>query len=385
MKELKLPDLGEGLQEAEIVNWLIKEGDSVEADQPIVAVETAKAVVEVPSPYSGTIEKLHYREGDIVEVGASLVSFAEDSGVRTNQEGESESKAAPSLHQDKGTVAGSLTESNEVVQEDEQSLSSRSSGGFRCTPAVRALARKMGVELNVITPTGPNDTITKADVERVHKILSEVEPIEELRGVRRAMAQVMVTARDEVMHASIMDDADISEWPKKTDITIRIIRALVAGCKSEPALNSWFFPKDTGRRLLKKVHLGVAMNTEDGLFVPVLEDVGNRSPEELRTALDELKENVRKRSVPPEKLRGHTITLSNFGMFAGKYGTPVVVPPTVAILAAGRIHDTILPVEGKPVMRKILPLSVSIDHRAVNGGETARWLKAVIDDLEMPN
>lgn len=379
MKELKLPDLGEGLQEAEVVNWLVKEGEAVETDQPLVAVETAKAVVEVPSPCNGTIKKLHFEEGDIVAVGAVLVSFQDGAVVGS-------AAAAPkeAVRADRGTVVGTFTESNEVVSEEEGDSIAGRGTAFRCTPAVRALARKLSVELSVVTPTGPNETITKADVERVHKILSEVEPIQELRGVRRAMAQVMVTAREEVMHATIIDDADITGWPPKTDITIRLVRAIVQACKAEPALNAWFFPKEWGRRLLKQVHLGIAMDTEDGLFVPVIQDVGNRNPEELRQALNTLKQNVRNRTVPPEQLRGHTFTLSNFGMFAGKYGTPVVVPPTVAILAAGKIHESIRPVDGQAAVRRIMPLSVSLDHRAVNGGESARWLKAAIDDLEMP-
>lgn len=378
MSELKLPDLGEGLQEAEIVEWMVQEGDTVEADQPLVSVETAKAVVEVPAPVSGVIEKLHFQEGDLVEVGALLVTFKGGDGVRDATPA-SPAKAAP--RKDSGTVAGSLQESNEIVAEAEESLSARSEGGFKCTPAIRALARKLGIELNVVTPTGPNDTITRGDVERVHKILSEVEPIEELRGVRRAMAQTMVTARDEVMHATIMDEADITDWPEKSDVTIRIIHAIVHASQEEPALNGWFFPKETGRRLLKKVHLGIAMDTSDGLFVPVLQDVANRSPEDLRQGLNELKQHVRNRSVPPEQLRGHTFTLSNFGMFAGKYGTPVVVPPTMAILAAGRIHDGIRAVNGSPEIRRVLPLSLSIDHRAINGGEAARWLKAAMESL----
>lgn len=382
MSELKLPDLGEGLQEAEIVQWMVQEGDTVEADQPLVSVETAKAVVEVPAPQDGTIQKLHYAEGDIVEVGALLVTFEGGEENSGKQKEQTEPEAKTPTRKDSGTVAGSLQESNEVVVEAEERLSTRSAGGFKCTPAVRALARKLGIELNVVTPTGPNDTITRGDVERVHKILSEVEPIEELRGVRRAMAQTMVTARDEVMHATIMDEADITDWPEKSDVTIRIIQAIVHASQEEPALNGWFFPKETGRRLLKKVHLGIAMDTSDGLFVPVLPDVGNRSPDDLRQGLNELKNHVRNRSVPPEQLRGHTFTLSNFGMFAGKYGTPVVVPPTMAILAAGRIHDGIRAVEGNPEIRRVLPLSLSIDHRAINGGEAARWLKAAMESLK---
>ncbi len=387
MNELVLPDLGEGLQEAEIVSWLVREGDVVEADQPIVAVETAKAVVEVPAPVTGKVARIHHKEGDIVEVGSVLVSFEGAAKVHPSPAAKPAEPAPPApkpvvRRPDRGTVAGSLDVGDDVVNEDEESVRSRAPGGVKAIPAVRALARKLNVDLKVVTPTGPKDSITKADVERVYKILQEVEPMEELRGVRRAMSQIMATAHSEIVDATIIDDADIHAWKEGNDVTIRLIRAIVAGNEAEPSLNGWFFPKELGRRLLKKVHLGIAMDTADGLFVPVIEDVGNKSPELLRSELNELKQAVRARSIPPEKLRGNTITLSNFGMFAGKYGTPIVIPPTMAILATGRIFEAVKMVDGKAEARRMIPLSVNFDHRAITGGECARWLKAVIEDLE---
>lgn len=395
MKELKLPDLGEGLQEAEVVSWLVQEGDTVRADQPIVSVETAKAVVEVPSPVEGVLAKRHFEEGEIVEVGQVVASF-EVAGEEADapaeaapeapasDNGDTPPEAAEGPRKDSGTVAGALEESNEVVREDEASVGGKKHAGIKATPAVRALARKLDVDLEVVTPTGPNDTITRGDIERVHQILKEVEPITEVKGVRRAMCQAMGMARNEVMHATIMDDADISAWPEKPDITVRLIRSICAACKAEPSLNGWFFPKEMGRRLLKKVHLGLAVDTGDGLFVPKIEDAGNRTPEELRAAVNQLKDDVRSRSVPPEQLRGHTITLSNFGMIAGKYGNPVVIPPTMAIVAAGKIHKAVRVVDAQPAVRKLIPLSLSFDHRVITGGEASRWLGAMIADLEQP-
>lgn len=386
MKELKLPDLGEGLQEAEILEWLVQPGEDVRADQPLVSVETAKAVVEIPAPVSGRLGKIHFETGDLVEVGQVIASFetgevAEAPAAESPPEEPEPSPDAPK--KDSGTVAGALQESNEVVNEEAGAIGGRKSAGIKAAPAVRALARKLDVDLEVVTPTGPNDSITRTDVERVHKILNEVEPITEVRGVRRAMSQAMVMARNEIMHATVMDDADITDWPEKPDITVRLIRAIASACKEEPSLNGWFFPKENGRRLLKRVDLGLAVDTGDGLFVPKIEDVGNATPDELRAAINKLKQDVRSRSVPPEQLRGHTITLSNFGMITGKYGNPVVVPPTMAIVAAGRIHESVRPRNGEIAIRKVIPLSLAFDHRVITGGEATRWLGAMIADLEL--
>jgi pyruvate dehydrogenase E2 component (dihydrolipoamide acetyltransferase) len=163
---------------------------------------------------------------------------------------------------------------------------------------------------------------------------------------------------------------------------LRLIRAIVSGCRAEPLLNAWYDSHAIGRRVLEKIDLGIAVDTADGLFVPVLRNVSNRSAAELRQGLDHLKAAVTDRSVPPEELRGQTITLSNFGTMAGRYATPIVVPPAVAILGSGKIRDAILAVDGQPAVRRILPLSLTFDHRCVTGGEAGRFMGALIGDLE---
>jgi 2-oxoisovalerate dehydrogenase E2 component (dihydrolipoyl transacylase) len=365
MKIFKLPDLGEGLQEAEIVEWHVKVGDDVEADQPILSVETAKAIVEIPAPYSGRIAKLFGKPGDIAHLGAPLVGF----------EGEAK-------EEDTGTVVGKMEVGAKVLSDAPAGVT-RAAGGIKATPAVRALARKLEVDLAMVTPTGADGLITAGDVERVHKILSEAGPQEVLRGVRRAMAQNMTLANAEVAAATLMDEADIDVWPEKTDVTIRLIRALVAGCRAEPSLNAWYDSQAVGRRVLKKIDLGIAADTPDGLFVPVLRDVGNRDASDLRRGLENLKRDVRARKIPPEELRGNTITLSNYGTIAGRYAAPVVLPPTVAILGAGKIRNAVVAVDGQPAVHRIMPLSLTFDHRTVTGGEAGRFLAAVIADLEL--
>ncbi|MEC5409302.1 dihydrolipoamide acetyltransferase family protein [Paraburkholderia sp. MPAMCS5] len=369
MKIFKLPDLGEGLREAEIVEWHVKSGDDIRADQPLLSVETAKAIVDIPSPQSGRVVKLFGQVGDIVHLGAPLVAF----------EGAADEA-------DAGTVVGHVEIGQHVVQEAPAALGGGAGAGvgaIKAIPAVRALARKLDVELSMVTPSGPEGVITAADVRRVAKIFTDLGPPEVLRGVRRAMAQNMARAQSEVAAATVIDDADINGWPPHTDVTIRLIRALVAGCRAEPALNAWYDGHAGRRHLLDKVDLGIAVDLPDGLFVPVLRNVAHRDAADLRAGLDRMRADIRARKIPPEELRGNTITLSNFGMIAGKYAAPVVVPPTVAILGAGRIHEQVVASGGVPVVHRILPLSLTFDHRVVTGGEAARFLAAAIADLQM--
>jgi len=361
----KLPDLGEGLQEAEIVEWHVKPGDEVQADQPLLSVETAKAIVEIPAPYSGRIEKLYAKPRDIVHLGAPLVGY-EGSG----DEGDS------------GTVVGEMQVGLQVVAEEPVGFG-RGATGIKVSPAVRAIAHRLDVDLSLVTPSGPDALITAADVQRAAKLLAEAGPPEPLRGVRRAMARNMALAHAEVAPATIIDDADIHAWVPGTDVTIRLVRAIVAGCKAEPALNAWYDSHALARRVLKKIDVGIAVDTPDGLFVPVLRDAGNRDAADLRSGLDRMHTDVNARKIPPEELRGYTITLSNFGMIAGKYAAPVVVPPTVAILGAGRIADQVVAVGGSAAVHRIMPLSLTFDHRAVAGGEAGRFLAAVIADLRL--
>jgi pyruvate dehydrogenase E2 component (dihydrolipoamide acetyltransferase) len=185
--------------------------------------------------------------------------------------------------------------------------------------------------------------------------------------------------------ATLVDDADIHAWPKGTDVTVRLIRAIVAGCKAEPALNVWYDAKGGWRRLVKKVHIGIAVDTPDGLFVPVLRDCGSRDAADLRRGLDNMRRDVEARKIPADELRGNTITLSNFGMIGGRYSAPVVLPPTVAIIGAGRIMNAVVADEGKPAVHRVVPLSVTFDHRAVTGGEAGRFLAAMTADLAKPD
>ena len=261
-------------------------------------------------------------------------------------------------------------------------MNRRTGVAVKATPAVRALARKLDTDLGIITPSGPGGSISAEDVRRVADRLKELGPIELLRGVRRVMATKMIQSGAEVIPATIVDDADVEHWPRDTDVTIRLLKALSAGCRAESALNAWFDSHAMGRRVLDKIDIAVAMDTKDGLFTPVLRNAGNRDDASLESGMEKLKADVSNRTVPAQQMRGYTITISNFSMIAGRYAVPVVLPPTVAILGAGRIEQRPVIVQDAVTAHRILPLSLAFDHRAVTGGEAARFMVAVIGDLE---
>ncbi len=379
MKIFPLPDLGEGLPEAEIVRWHVGPGDHVVTDQPLVAVETAKAIVEIPSPRTGTIARLYGEPGDIVQTGDPLVEFAEGPGVDSGTVvGEVRVKQAEPAAADIARVTPPGDAPPPARRQAAATL------GIRATPAVRALAQRHGVDLGIVTPSGRDGTVLASDVERAAKILREVGPLEPLRGVRRAMALNMARAHAEVAAVTVVDDVDISAWDADEEPTLRLVRAIVAACATEPALNAWFDAHAVGRRVLQKIDLGIAVDTADGLFVPVLRDVGRRDRADLAAGLARLKADTRARSIPPEEMRGQTLTLSNFGAIGGRYASPIVVPPTVAIVGAGRGRDAAVVRDGQLAIGRLLPLSLTFDHRAVTGGEATRFLVALGADLARP-
>lgn len=364
MKTFTLPDLGEGLQEAEIVAWHVSAGDRVIADQPLVSVETDKAVVEVPAPWSGTVVAIHGEVGDVVSVGAPLTDFEE----------------TPS--EDTGALVGELeqAEAGKKVTKPK-----KASGKVKAAPAVRALATELGVDLASVHASGPNGSITRADVEKAGKgdAIEIPEGYEPLRGPRRAMAQNMVRSGAEIVPATLTDDADVHAWwSPEIDVTVRLVRAMVRACEAEGALNAWYDGAQLARKLHKNVDLGIAIDSAEGLFVPVLREVGGKEAAQLRSEIDALREKIKSRRVTPDTLRGPTMTLSNFGTMAGRYAALAIMPPQVAILGVGRIRPETVPIDGEIVIRLCMPLSLTFDHRAVTGGEAARFMTVLIEDLE---
>lgn len=397
MTTFNLPDLGEGLPEAEIVAWHVKEGDSVDVDQPMLSVETAKAVVEVPSPYKGKITKLHAKAGDTVQTGKPLVEFEGAAGAAKAAPAKESTGDAPAAGQ--GMVVGHMAsiDGEFVDRAIAGGGQRRTQGGrVRAAPAVRMLAKRLNVALQQCRATGRHGLVTVDDVLAVANLgaararqqspsVPGLTDADKLRGTRKAMSNSMSLSRDEVAMCTIFDDADIETWPKGQDITARLIRAIVAGAKAEPGLNALFDPAGPARKLMNEVHLAIAVDTGEGLIVPVLRDVGAKSAGELREALNGLKERTRNRTVSPDEMRDYTFTLSNFGTMAGRYATPLVVPPTVAILGSGKLQRDVVAGETAPEIHTRIPLSLTFDHRCITGGEACRFLAAVIADLAKPS
>ncbi len=334
MKNFKLPDLGEGLPEAEIVEWHVKVGDVVAVDQVLVSVETAKAIVEVPSPEAGTVAKLFGEPGDIIHTGEPLMAY----------EGEGD---------DSGTVVGELKKADAGARKDTFIV-------------------------------GAAESSKRARANRASYRTRSLPEAEALRGTRRTMAKNMAASHAQVVPVSIFEDVDIGEWKKGTDITMRLVQAIAAACETSPVMNSWFDGETLSRRLMDEVHVGIAVDTPEGLFVPVLRDVNHRPMEDLRNGLQNLREAVATRKIPPSEMQGATITLSNFGTMTGQYANPIVSPPQVAIVGAGAIRDKVVAMNGQATVRPILPLSVTFDHRAATGGEASRFLGALISALGKP-
>ncbi len=434
MTTFHLPDLGEGLAEAEIIRWHVKVGDQLKVDQPMLAVETAKAVVEVPAPYSGTVIALHGKPGDVIATGAVLIEFIVEgtqpqaaqgvAAVGPGAQGDSQVARAAAPHRDSGTIVGNMPTSDEELiepaltgaQTGSGAGARKSSGRLRAAPAARAVAKRLGVDLSRVQGTGRGGLITVDDVvaatapsasvtafrstlatQRGIGVISSsaastaklaasgnataVEP-EKLRGLRRSMAQSMSLARDNVAGCTIFDDADLHRWGAGQDVTTRLLRGIAVGCKAEPGLNAWLDDTAHSRLLLSRVDVGIAVDTPEGLIAPVVRDVGGRTAAQVRQDINRLKRAARDRSIGAEDLKDFTIMLSNFGMIAGRYATPVVVPPAVAIVGAGRLTHDVVAVMGRIEAHLRLPLSLTFDHRSVTGGEAARFMAALLADLE---
>ncbi len=375
MKIFYLPDLGEGLAEAEIREWYVKEGDTVVVDQPLVSMETAKAVVDVPSPYAGKIIKLHGTANQIIKTGAAFITYETDD--------------APQSEKDKGSVVGKLETSEKKWDDGNVIIGGKQSTGtsIKAMPAARVLAKHLNVDLQSVPPTGPQGLITPDDVKNFADNKTDSSPSklvkgEALHGVRRVMAQAMMQSHREIVPVTIVDDADITDLPVKADLTVLILKAIVAGVKAEPAMNAWFDGKTLERQLFSEVNVGLAVDTPEGLFVPVIKHTENRDDRSLRESVDQYKTAVSTRSISPSDLQGATITLSNFGTIAGRYATPIVIPPAVAILGCGRGREVAVSRKGQMTLGRILPLSLTFDHRAATGGEATRFLGAVIKFLQ---
>lgn len=408
MREFKLPDLGEGLTEAEIVEWHVAANDEIKLNQPLVSVETDKAVVEVPSPVTGRVISLHGEAGDVIPVGDVLARFdvpgSADAPAKEDipSPGREDILAADGKHEAPGVV-GELPASA-MVMSDTTGSAATAPGKQRvkAVPSVRALARELGVDLTRIEGSGPGGRITARDVAGAAKA-AEADPgprasrpqtgdtgftptsatEEKLSGPRRAMFHSMTASHTEVALCTVMDDADIHDWESPRDFTPRLIRAMVAGARAEPRLNGTFSAGTGVLSMSEDVHMGLAMETPHGLIVATIFNAGNLSLDELRDEVARLKKAGADRTLKPGEVRGYTVTLSNIAGGSSRYATPLMVPPTVGILGSGAAREEVVAVNGEIAIRRVLPLSLTFDHRCVAGADASRFLGAVVADLKL--
>jgi len=400
-KQFKFPDVGEGITEGEIVKWRVKEGDEVEEDQALADIETDKAVVEVPSPYSGTVLRLHFKEDDIVKVGQPLVTIGE--------KGEDPDKITPeeTPHEEETpapSVVGDIKESAREIKE------------ILAAPKVRKLALELKLDIKNIKGTGREGRITEEDVKKAAsggkkepadkpavKIKSKYDfygTLERipLRGVRRATAKKMAESISHAAHVTHCDEADVGKLvrlrekmkaeadKKKIKLTYLpfIVKALISALKKHPTLNATL-EEDTEEIVIKEYYnIGIAVDVPDGLIVPVIKYAEQKDLFALAEEIQSMAENAKARKLDLADLKGGTFSITNVGMLGGEYATPIINYPEVAILATMKIADRVRVIDGEMKIVKTLPLCLSFDHRVIDGAEAARFMNDLIHSLEDP-
>jgi pyruvate dehydrogenase E2 component (dihydrolipoamide acetyltransferase) len=353
--EFKLPDLGEGLTEGEVARWLVAEGDEIAEDAPLVEIATDKTTVEIPSPAAGRVSRILVAEGDVVPVGTVLVVIG------------GEAPGAPSQA------------SNSLLQ-----APAAPAGRVQATPLVRRVAEELGVDLASVAPTGPGGRVTEDDVRRAaggasNSLLQAEGRREKVRGVRRRIVDHLTRAHREVPAVTYVEECDFSGVDLQL-LLPTVLRATAETLKEFPELNA----RLEGDEIvyLERYDLGVAVQTDAGLVVPVVRGCDSRSVDELRADVDALAARARAGTLAPEELRGSTFTVTSAGKLAGLFVTPLVNHPEVAILGVHRIGPRPVVRDGEVVVRPIGNVSVTFDHRVVDGARAAQFALALIARLE---
>ncbi len=379
--DFKLPDLGEGITEGEIRKWLVKEGDSVEEHQNVLEIETDKAIVEVPSPKAGRVMKLNKEEGETAKVGDILVTIAEKGEVPEEKPKIEEKPKSVS-------VVGVLPEEEEVL----------------ATPAARAVARELDMKIEAVRGTGPGGSVTPDDVRRAAGPVGKPEdrygPFERvpLRGLRKTIAKNLMTAQKTTAFVTGMEEADITElWElrerekkslleKGVHLTFLpfIIKAVHHALSGHPLLNASIDDEREEIIIKNYYNIAIAVDTPDGLMVPVIQDADKKTILELSLAIQELSVKAKERKIKIEEMKGSTFTITNYGHFGGTFATPIINYPDVAILGTGKISEKPWVKDGRIVIRRILPLSLTFDHRVTDGVDASQFLTKVVNYIEDP-
>jgi len=398
--EFKLPDVGEGVAEGEVVKWLVKKGQEVNENQPLVEIMTDKVNVEIPSPRKGTVLSLHAKEGEVVKVGQVLITIAE--------KGEPASAPKPTPAPVPAPAAAKVEEApSRAVAPTLQ----RKPHEILATPATRKLARDLGVDLEMVQATGPGGRITEEDVRKFKRrgmipavtAVARLGPrsVEErvpLRGIRRKTAERMAKSKHTAAHVTHVDEVDMTEIvhlrdkakvsAEKRGVKLTflpfIIKALIPALKQYPYLNA-SLDDEKGEIVLKKYYnIGIATNTDQGLVVPVLKDADHKSITQLAEEIGKLSEKARAGQLSLDEIQGSTFTITNVGGIGGVFATPIINYPEVAILGVHKITKRPVVKDDQIVIRDMTYLSVSFDHRVLDGAMAAEFMNAIKHYLEDP-
>lgn len=411
--DFRFPDVGEGIHEGDIVKWLVKEGDSVKKDQAIVEVETDKAVVELPSPSDGKILKIHAKAGQKVTVGEILVSI----GKTGEKIGKVKQVVAPKPERKSVGVVGELEEAREVSAPVKAVKVSAKPAGNKvlATPRVRALAKKKGIDLQSLSGTGKNRRITEQDVLNAGKEKVQEKPEQldapkvvfdsfgrvlniPLSRVRKTISQNMSLSHKIIPPATAMDEVDVTDlWQVrekekdraentgyKLSLLPFVAKAVLVALKKNPYLNSSLDEARQSVAVKQYYHLGIAVDTFEGLMVIVVKDADKKNILEIAKEMARLSELARTRQIKIEDLKGSSFTITNWGSIGGTFGVPIINYPEGAILGVGRMKEVPAVKDGKIVVRKVLPLSLTFDHRIIDGAQAARFLNTLKEHLEDP-
>lgn len=431
--EFKFPDVGEGITEGELVKWLVAEGDSVKVDQHICEVETDKAVVEMPSPKAGKIQKLLFKAGDTIKVGEVFVLIddgsAEGPSAPVKEETHPpEDKKKEGEEKYTGSVVGFLEEAKEIspVQQSAQVSSSQPERKkVKATLMIRKLAKEKGVDITTLTGTGPDGRITKEDVEKAPKGEAPQTPAkpsqtapeqpvtagggkhvkkydmfgylerQPLKGIRKKAAKVMATAHTQIPPVTNHQEADVTELEilrkhekealkaeniKLTSLTY-IVKAVTDALQKHPLLNAIL--EDETVVMKKYYNIGVAVETEAGLMVPVIKRTNTKNIKEIAAEIQKLADEAKSRKINLMDLKGASFSITNIGGIGNvEYFTPIINPPEVAILGIGRTQEKPVVRNGKVEVRKMMPLSLTFDHRVVDGVAATLFMEDVVKNLE---
>jgi pyruvate dehydrogenase E2 component (dihydrolipoamide acetyltransferase) len=404
--EFRLPDLGEGVAEGEVVRWLVREGDTIAEDQPLVQVMTDKATVEIPSPRAGRVTRVLVAEGRVCHVGEALVAL--------DSAGPAEAPA-PAVALERAAAPGGPA-GEAAVGAAQEATAQRANGSVLATPATRRLARELHVELHGLAGSGPGGRVTADDVRRAAAPAPTpaaaspapappaplvARPDEErvpFRGLRRSIAERMSLARRTAAHYTHVDEADVTDLEAtrararaaaaargvKLTILPFVVKAMTTALRRHPLLNSHLDEQRGEIVLHRRVHVGIATATDAGLLVPVVRDADRLTILDLAAAIERLAERARTGAASREELSGSTITVTSLGRLGGLMATPILNPPEVAIVGLHRVRRVPVVRGDAIVPRDIVNLSISLDHRVVDGHVGARFLADVITLLEDP-